>query len=171
MKQIIDEHSNYSFSDYFKFSYYTEEILNFFKYTLHKEEYCLPHSSMVLERLIEFIARFKEPLPYISLTNETTRREFLIIEAKNADLEIGFSQLAVELIALEQSTEHSTALLYGAVSTGNIWQFAILDRVQRRITQDINLLRAPADLEDLLHIIIAIVGEHSTVDKLNLQCN
>ncbi len=85
------------------------------------------------------------------------RHELLVIEAKNADLEQGFKQLAVELIALNQWLKNDSPQLFGAVSVGNIWQFGVLRRVEKHITQDINLFRVPADVEDLLRVMIAIV--------------
>lgn len=85
--------------------------------------------------------------------------KLLIIEAKNADLESGFAQLAVELVALDQQNDNDNSHLYGAVSTGNIWQFGILDTNNKQITQDLNLFRVTADLEDLLRILIAILGK------------
>ncbi|NJN30699.1 MAG: hypothetical protein HC824_09940 [Synechococcales cyanobacterium RM1_1_8] len=48
-------------------------------------------------------------------------------------------------------------VLYGVVSTGNIWQFGQLDRAQKRITQDLNLYRLPTDLEDILRILVALL--------------
>jgi hypothetical protein len=50
-----------------------------------------------------------------------TQHSLLVIEAKNADLARGFTQLAVELIALDQWTTSVEPLLYGAVSTGDVW--------------------------------------------------
>jgi hypothetical protein len=51
----------------------------------------------------------------------------------------------------------SSPMLYGAVSIGNVWQFGVLNRQPKQILQDINLYRVPADLEDLLRILIAIL--------------
>ena len=79
---------------------------------------------------------------------------FLVIEAKNENLERGFVQLAIELIALDQWIESDQLLLQGAISTGNIWQFGQFDRQSRTITQDLDFYRVPADLEDLLRILI-----------------
>ncbi len=87
-----------------------------------------------------------------------TQHNLLIIEAKNADLSRGFTQLAVELIALDQWTDSEEPLLYGAVSTGDVWQFGILHRNQQRVEQDLNLYRVPADLEELFRILVAILG-------------
>ncbi|URR35811.1 hypothetical protein NBE99_01375 [Thermosynechococcus sp. HN-54] len=82
---------------------------------------------------------------------------FLVIEAKNEDLERGFVQLAIELIALDQWIESEQPLLQGAISTGNIWQFGQFDPQTRTFTQDLNLYRVPADLEDLLRILVQIL--------------
>ncbi|MBC7871048.1 MAG: hypothetical protein H7Y09_09445 [Chitinophagaceae bacterium] len=81
----------------------------------------------------------------------------LVIEAKNADLQRGFTQLAAELVALDQLMEHPTPLLYGAVSIGNVWQFGVLDRTKKQITQDINVYAVPTELNELLLILVGIL--------------
>jgi hypothetical protein len=85
------------------------------------------------------------------------KHSFLVIEAKNGDLEQGFVQLAVELIALDQWIEEPDALLYGAVSVGSVWQFGVLQRREKLVIQDLSLFRVPADVEDLLRVMIAIL--------------
>jgi len=77
--------------------------------------------------------------------------------AKNEDLERGFVQLAIELIALDQWIESEQPILQGAISTGNIWQFGQFDRHSRAVTQDLDLYRVPADLDDLLRILVKIL--------------
>jgi hypothetical protein len=59
----------------------------------------------------------------------------LVIEAKRDDLTRGFTQLAVELIALAEVEPGD--VFYGAVTTGNIWQFGQLDCPTQTITQDL----------------------------------
>ncbi|HAJ63693.1 MAG TPA: hypothetical protein DCP31_34385 [Cyanobacteria bacterium UBA8543] len=81
--------------------------------------------------------------------------KLLVVEAKNADLARGFTQLAVELIALEQGGNSDQLILQGAVSTGDVWQFGLLNREDKQITQNLNLYRVPADLEELLRILVA----------------
>jgi hypothetical protein len=81
----------------------------------------------------------------------------LVIEAKNADLARGFTQLAVELIALDQWVDSEQANLQGAVSTGDIWQFGILHRQQKQIVQALTLYRVPDDLESLIRILVKIL--------------
>jgi hypothetical protein len=83
--------------------------------------------------------------------------KLLVIEAKNADLAKGFTQLAVELIALDKWTESDQPILQGAVSTGDIWQFGILHRERRQIQQGLTLYRVPDDLESLIRILIKIL--------------
>ncbi|KAM3092774.1 hypothetical protein ACKFKG_21405 [Phormidesmis sp. 146-35] len=85
-------------------------------------------------------------------------QKLLVIEAKNADLTRGFTQLAVELIALDRWTDSEQSVFYGAVSTGDIWQFGSLDRASKQIHQDLNLYRVPADLEALLRILVGILS-------------
>ncbi len=83
--------------------------------------------------------------------------KLLVIEAKNADLARGFTQLAVELIALDKWTDSEQPILTGAVSTGDIWQFGTLHREQKEIRQGLTLYRVPDDLESLIRILIKIL--------------
>jgi hypothetical protein len=202
MKTNFQLEQNYTFADYFKLNYEPEDILGYFGYELQLQNLALPRYTGELDRLQSLQQRIEESLPYISLTSEMARREFLIapilidlshytqaklrvayminassqlkgeldyyiqsqnnllvIEAKNADLQKGFTQLAVELIALDRLLEMTpdTLQLTGAVSTGNIWQFGILDRSKKQITQDLVLYRVPTDMEELLRILVGIV--------------
>jgi hypothetical protein len=84
-----------------------------------------------------------------------SKQELLVIEAKNDDMTRGFTQLAVELIAMSHVEEQN--IFYGAVTMGNIWQFGKLDRSQQTIFQDLNLFRVPDDLEDLVKVMVGIL--------------
>ncbi|MEM9162492.1 MAG: hypothetical protein AAGC54_05415 [Cyanobacteria bacterium P01_F01_bin.4] len=84
------------------------------------------------------------------------QREVIVIEAKNDDLTRGFTQLAAELIALAQVEE--SAVLYGAVTIGDVWQFGRLDRETQQLTQDLNLFRVPADLKELVGILVGLLS-------------
>jgi hypothetical protein len=83
------------------------------------------------------------------------QKNFLIVEAKNADLEYGFTQLCAELIALDQwqENQHQTELV-GAVTTWNIWQFGQLNRSAKHIEQGLELFRVPEDLDFLMRILV-----------------
>ncbi|MFK0735367.1 MAG: hypothetical protein ACFKPT_16995 [Gloeotrichia echinulata GP01] len=82
----------------------------------------------------------------------------LVIEAKQADLSRGFTQLAVELIALDQWINSDTPILYGAVTTGEDWRFAIYNREEKQITEDIKLYRVPEELTELINILVRILN-------------
>jgi hypothetical protein len=86
-----------------------------------------------------------------------SRHNVLVVEAKQADLTRGFTQLAVELIALNRWVESEESILYGAVTTGDIWQFGSFHRKARLVTQDLMLYRAPTDLEVLMQILVSIL--------------
>jgi hypothetical protein len=116
-------------------------------------------ATLNVEYPVNVSNQLKGYLDYL-LQNQQT---FLVIEAKNEDLERGFVQLAIELIALDQWIESDQPILYGAISTGNIWQFGRFDRQTRAITQDLDLYRVPADLNDLLRILVNILEPQITV--------
>lgn len=86
-----------------------------------------------------------------------SRHNVLVVEAKQADLTRGFTQLAVELIALDRWVESEEPILYGAVTTGDIWRFGSFDRQARLVTQDLMLYRVPTDLEVLMQILVNIL--------------
>jgi hypothetical protein len=198
---IIKPDQSYSFADYFKLNFASQDILAYFGVTLQRQSLQFPRYDQTLDRLIDLKARIEESLPRLSLTSEIARREFLIapvltdllhytqatlnieypvavsnqlkgsldyllqneqtflvVEAKNEDLERGFVQLAIEMIAIDQWIESDQPIIYGAISTGNVWQFGKFDRQTRIVTQDLNLFRVPADLDDLLRILVKILN-------------
>lgn len=84
-------------------------------------------------------------------------RNLLVIEAKQSDLTKGFTQLAVELIALDRWVESDSPILYGAVSTGEIWRFGMYDRTQRHVVEYLPLHPVPQDLEFVTRTIMGIL--------------
>lgn len=111
------------------------------------------HAQLRIEYPLTVTEQLKGSLDYYLYSSG----KLLVIEAKNADLAKGFTQLAVELIALDQWIESEQPILQGAVSTGDIWQFGILHREQKEIQQGLTLYRVPDDLESLLRILIKIL--------------
>jgi hypothetical protein len=110
-------------------------------------------ATLNVEYPVAVSSQLKGSLDYLLQNHQT----LLVIEAKNEDLERGFVQLAIELIALDQWIDSEQPVLQGAISTGNIWQFGSFDRRSRQVTQDLNLYRVPADLENLLRILVGIL--------------
>jgi hypothetical protein len=81
--------------------------------------------------------------------------EVRVIEAKKQDLDYGMTQLLTAMIALDQRDRlPDQPILLGAVTTGKIWEFALLDRRAKHFQQGLQSYRAPDDLEDILWILI-----------------
>lgn len=81
----------------------------------------------------------------------------LVVEAKNADLTRAFTQLAVELVALDLAEESENDVIFGAVSTGQEWQFGKLVRSKKKFFQDINTYAIPRNLEEIVRILVGIL--------------
>ncbi len=112
------------------------------------------NSKLKIEYPIYINELLKGDLDYLVQSESS----ILVVEAKNADLSKGFTQLAIELIALDSWISINSESIYGAVTTGDIWKFGFFHRQSRQIVQDINLYRVPADLEALLQILIGIIS-------------
>ena len=196
--KVLEAGGSYTFSKIFELKIPADEIAEEFGYTLSKKKLNLPQYSNELDRLEELRSRIEEVLPYVDLSNETSRREILIskvvtelvhytkaqlrieypiavnqklqgyldylfrshnellvIEAKRQDLDYGMTQLVAEMIALDQwdRTPEQTTLL-GAVTTGKLWEFALLDRTPKHIDQGLESYRVPEDLEPLMRILV-----------------
>ncbi|MEB3292085.1 MAG: hypothetical protein VKJ24_02895, partial [Synechococcales bacterium] len=82
---------------------------------------------------------------------------FLIIEAKQSDLTKGFTQLAVELIALDRWVETDCPVLYGAVTTGEIWRFGQFDRATRHVIEYLPLHPVPQELEVVARTLMGML--------------
>ena len=108
-----------------------------------------------IEYTITVSERLKGPLDYLLRGS----RQFLVVEAKNDDTARGFTQLAAELVALDQWTDSDTPTLYGGLTIGTLWQFATLDRATKTVTQDIGLYRVPYDLDELASILVGILSQ------------
>ncbi|MEB3293194.1 MAG: hypothetical protein VKJ24_08530 [Synechococcales bacterium] len=113
----------------------------------------LVDTSLNIEYSINVTDYLKGTLDYYINTPE----QLLVVEAKQADLSRGFTQLAVELIALEQWTNCDAELLYGVVTTGEDWRFGVLQRRSRQIIQDIRLYQIPAATETLVRMLLGIL--------------
>jgi hypothetical protein len=81
----------------------------------------------------------------------------LVIEAKQSDLAKGFVQLSAELVALDQWTQTNEPILYGAITTGDVWRFGALNREEQSIIEDRTLYQIPQTLEVLVRILIGIL--------------
>ena len=196
--RILDPNSTYTFNKIFDLKIPADELASEFDYTLSKKKLALPQYPHELDRLEELRSRIEEVLPYVDLSNETSRREILIgrvatelvhytkaqlrieypvavtnqlqgyldylfrtqtelliIEAKRQDLDYGMTQLVAEMIALDQwERTPDQSYLLGAVTTGKLWEFALLDRTKKHIDQGLESYRVPEDIEPLMRILV-----------------
>jgi len=93
-------------------------------------------------------------IDYLVKSNDN---RFVIIEAKKGDLEKGFNQLSVELIALDKWLGPDPADLYGAVTLGDVWRFGVLIRCQKILKKDLNAYTLLSNLELLVSILLGIL--------------
>ena len=166
MKQnMIFPGNSYTFSDYFKMRISTEEVLihisleseitrrEFLIAPIVFEVRHLSKAKLNSEFWIEYNHQLRGSLDYF-LRDE---RNLLVVEAKNADLTRGFTQLAVEMVALDKSDEDSKKPIYGAVTTGREWNFGKLDRETKMVSQSIDSFSVPGNLEEILRILIGVL--------------
>ncbi len=111
----------------------------------------ITHARLSIEYPLQVTPQLQGSLDYYL----RTQTHLLVIEAKQADLTRGFTQLAMEMIALDQWTDLTAPALLGAVTTGNIWQFGVLHRNSKQIEQGLNLYRVTEDIEVVVRILLA----------------
>lgn len=196
---ILEAGRSYTFRSYFELPYDPDEILAEFGYRFEQKRLNLPQSDRSLDELPRLQAQIEAMLPYVRLTSEQAKREFLVapvlgnvavicrqilrveypvkindrlqgnldyllksdrtlvvVEAKRDDLVRGFTQLAVEMVALAMFDD-APDILYGAVTIGSVWNFGILERDRQQISQDITSYRVPDDLESLARTLVGIL--------------
>ncbi|MBW4556939.1 MAG: hypothetical protein KME59_13515 [Trichormus sp. ATA11-4-KO1] len=111
------------------------------------------NAELYSEYALDIDNRLKGSLDYLLKGKNT----ILVIEAKQSDIRRGFTQLAVELIALDKSLGNDSNILYGAVTNGDDWKFGTLDREKKLITEDVKLYRVPEELEQLIRVLVGIL--------------
>lgn len=89
-----------------------------------------------------------------------SQRELIVVQAKKGDLDKGFNQLAAEMIAVDQYEAADVAgFLYGAITIGEVWRFAALNRKEKILINGIHTFRFPEDLEEIFAILKGILNK------------
>jgi hypothetical protein len=121
----------------------------------------IAHAQLRIEYPIVVSEYLKGSLGYYLYTDTSLeplhQHQCLVVEAKHADLARSFTQLAVELIALDRRQISDVPMLLGTVTTGDVWQFGQLDRNAKQIIQGTKLYLVPDELDSLLRILIAVL--------------
>ncbi len=113
-------------------------------------------AAVRIEQPIKVSEQLQGVLDYLLTVDNL--KQLVVIEAKQGDLDYGFSQLLAEMIALDR-WERSPSLeqqpiLIGAVTIGELWRFGTLNRLTQAIVEDTIGYQAPSDLEPLLRILV-----------------
>lgn len=62
------------------------------------------------------------------------------------------------MIALDKYEEQAELKnLYGAITIGEVWRFAMLEREHKRLIKDVHTFRFPEDLSDIFSILTSIL--------------
>lgn len=75
---VLDPSTSYTFSKIFDLKLPADDLALEFGYTLSRTKLNLPQYSHSLDRIEDLRSRIDEILPYVDLSNETSRREILI---------------------------------------------------------------------------------------------
>ncbi len=118
-------------------------------------------AQMRIEYTIQVSEKLKGTLDYHLYTD----RSLLVAEAKKADLTQGLTQLSVEMIALDQWLGDGQAILTGAITSGELWQFALLDRPNKSIYLDPYTYPYPDEVDQILSSCIA------ALKSADLECS
>lgn len=111
-------------------------------------------AKISIEHQLNFNQQLKGKIDYLLRSPQN----FVVVEAKFADIENGFTQLAVEMIAVDKYYEdEKTNFIYGAVTVGDVWRFGTLDRQSKTIFKDITIYAIPTQLEELFAILLGIL--------------
>jgi hypothetical protein len=153
--KLLQPNAEYTFRSYFELPQDTDEVLAEFDYKV------APILSLVTITCQQ-ILRIEYPLKVNNLLEGNLdyllrgANSLIVIEAKQDDMTRGFTQLAVEMIALSLVND-SSSMIYGAVTMGTLWTFGFLEESSKTIFQDILSYRVPSDLEELVSILVGIL--------------
>lgn len=113
----------------------------------------LSKSQLRIEYLLIVSDQLKGKLDYLI----RGQKNLLVIEAKNDDLARGFTQLAIEMIALSRAEEIEGSL-YGAVTTGDAWVFGRFDIEEQHVVKDTTLYAVPSSLQEVMSILLGTLA-------------
>jgi len=76
--KILNSDESYTFSKYFELKIEAKDLAREFGFTFERKRLNLPQYTGELDRIEQTQNRINEILPYVSLTNESARREWLV---------------------------------------------------------------------------------------------
>ena len=145
MSRLLSYDQSYTFSKIFELKIDPDDLSTEFGYTFERTRLKLPQYSGELVRLEDLRSRIESVMPYVSLTNETSRREVLV------------SQVILEVV---QQTKAQLKIEYPIKVTEQLQ--GILDYLLKSQTE---LLVIEAKREDLDYGFTQLVAEMIALDQ------
>jgi hypothetical protein len=96
VSSVLQADQSYTFSKIFDLRIEADELAGYFGYTFQRKRLNLPQYQGAIARLEELRSRIEAVIPYVSLTNETARREVLISQVVLEVVQQTKSQLRIE---------------------------------------------------------------------------
>ena len=93
---VLQPEQSYTFSKIFDLRVEADELSAYFGYTFQRKRLNLTHYLGSIDRLEELRSRIEAVMPYVSLTNETSRREVLISQVVLEVVQTTKAQLRIE---------------------------------------------------------------------------
>ncbi|MEM7134266.1 MAG: hypothetical protein AAF702_48800 [Chloroflexota bacterium] len=106
--------------------------------------------TLAIEYTVNVSERLRGVVDYVLRGQQSV----VVIEAKEANIDRGFTQLAVEMIAV--AARYDESIIYGAVTTGLLWRFGRFDG--REITRDTDVHLLPHALPTVAGSIMSLLG-------------
>lgn len=96
VSKVLQPEQSYTFSKIFDLKIEADELADYFGYTFQRKRLNLPQYTGTIDRLEELRSRIEAVMPYVSLTNETSRREVLISQVVLEVVQKTKDQLRIE---------------------------------------------------------------------------
>lgn len=172
-RKILQADQSYSFRSYFELPYEADDILAELNYSLQKADLSLPKTSEQLEYVPELKQRIRDILPFISLSNETARRETLVSPVMLEVVRYCQCQLRIEYpLVVNNWLKGNLDYLLRSKTTLLVIE-AKNDDLTRRFTQLAVELIALSESEeqDILYgaVTIGNVWQFGKIDRTNQQ--
>jgi hypothetical protein len=142
---VLQPEQSYTFSKIFDLKIEADELAAYFGYAFQRRRLNLPQYLGSIDRLEELRSRIEAVMPYVSLTNETSRREVLI------------SQVVLEIV---QQTKAQLRIEYPIKVTEQLQGY--LDYLLQSQTE---LLVIEAKREDMDYGFSQLVAEMIALDQ------
>jgi hypothetical protein len=142
---VLQPDQSYTFSQIFDLKIEADELAAYFGYTFQRKRLNLPQYLGAIDRLQDLRSRIEAVMPYVSLTNETSRREVLI------------SQVVLEIV---QQTKAQLRIEYPIKVTEQLQGY--LDYLLHSQTE---LLVIEAKREDMEYGFSQLVAEMIALDQ------